>query len=66
MVYLKRYTIVEWPLADKDLAAKVRGRKESYEIGTDEYTKHTKDMTPGQKESISFKNYLKDNKNEEI
>ncbi len=35
-----------WGKADKDLAAKVRG--ESYEIGTDEYTKHTKEMTPGQ------------------
>ncbi len=35
-----------WGKADKDLAAKVRG--ESYEIGTDEYTKHTKEMTPGE------------------
>ena len=37
-----------WGGADKDLAAKVRGRKESYELGTDEYAKHTKKVTPGQ------------------
>jgi len=36
-----------WGGADKDLAAKVRGRKESYEIGAD-YAKHTKEVTPGQ------------------
>ena len=27
--------------------------KEVYELGTDEYTKHTKDMTPGQSEGMS-------------
>jgi hypothetical protein len=50
-----------WGKADKDLAAKVRG--ESYEIGTDEYTKHTKDMTPGQstKKESAFKTYLRNN-----
>ena len=41
-----------WGGADKDLAAKVRGRKESYEIGTDEYTKHTKEVTPGQVDEV--------------
>ena len=35
-----------WGKADADLAKKVRG--ESYEIGTDEYAKHTHDVTPGQ------------------
>jgi len=33
-----------WGGADKDLASKV----ESYEIGTDEYTKHAKEITPGE------------------
>jgi hypothetical protein len=35
-----------WGKADADLAAKVRG--ETYEIGTDEYKKHTRKVTPGQ------------------
>jgi hypothetical protein len=35
-----------WGKADSDLAAKVRG--ETYEIGTDEYKKHTRKVTPGQ------------------
>ncbi len=39
-----------WGGADKDLAAKVRGRKESYEIGAD-YANHTKEITPGEKPS---------------
>ena len=37
-----------WGGADKDLASKV----ESYEIGTDEYTKHAKETTPGELEEM--------------
>tara|TARA_B100001093_G_scaffold454084_1_gene463169 strand:+ start:93 stop:1763 length:1671 start_codon:yes stop_codon:yes gene_type:complete len=35
-----------WGKADKDLAKQVRG--ESYEFGTNEYTSHTKEITPGE------------------
>ena len=44
-----------WGKADKDLAAKVRGEstvKEYYEYGSDEYTKYTKGMTPGELDEV--------------
>tara|TARA_S200002703_G_scaffold159218_1_gene171927 strand:- start:2325 stop:4304 length:1980 start_codon:yes stop_codon:yes gene_type:complete len=44
--------------ADKDLWAKARGRKESYDIGT-EYGKHTKDVTPGEKDESLWANIHK-------
>lgn len=38
--------------ADKDLWSKHKGKSEAYELGTDEHAQHTKDVTPGQTESL--------------
>ena len=37
-----------WGGADKDLASKVRGKSEAYEIGTQRYTDYLKQITPGE------------------